>query len=129
MGLEMGLRDRTHGMERSSNSDELARVAELFGLVADTTRAGVLYALSGSKELTLQALVTAVDASENSVAGAVRALRGADIIRSRRRHGVTVYSLRDADVADLLRTAAASQPTVPVAPARRRTGSRLSVRR
>lgn len=125
----MGFRDRSHGMERLSNSDDLGRVAELFGLVADTTRAGVLYALSESKELTLLALVTAVDASEDAVAGAVRVLRGADIIRSRRRHGVTVYSLRDADVAHLLRTAAASQQMVPVSPARRRTGPRLSVRR
>lgn len=112
-----------------SGLDELSRVAELFGLVADRTRAGILYALSEAEGLTLPELVRTVDSEEEMVIGALRSLRGARMIRSRRHRGVAVYSLRDGDIADLLQMAAVSAQEVAYVPARRRSMCRLSTRR
>lgn len=115
--------------QTQSGLDELSRVAELFGLVADRTRAGILYALSESEGLTLPELVRTVDSEEELVVGALRSLRTARMIRSRRHRGVAVYSLQDRDIADLLHMAAASAQVVADVPARRRSTSRLSTRR
>lgn len=112
-----------------SGADELGRVAELFGMVADRTRAGVLYALSDAGELTLAELATAVDAPERSVLGALRPLRVARMIQTRRRSDDVLYSLRGSDVRDLLHKAAVNVAERPAGPVRRRAQSRMSVRR
>lgn len=112
-----------------SGADELGRVAELFGVVADKTRAAVLYALSESEELTLPELASAVNASEHSVMVALRALRVARMIHSRRPHDVVLYSLRDRDVRSLLHMAAVTSREAPMAASRRRASTRLSARR
>lgn len=104
-------------------------MAELFGMVADRTRAGILYALSDAGELTLAELTTAVDAREGSVLGALRTLRGARMIHTRRHSDEVLYSLRGSDLRDLLHKAAVNVAERPAGPERRRASSRMSVRR
>ncbi|MEX2586476.1 MAG: hypothetical protein WD602_00590 [Actinomycetota bacterium] len=116
-------------IQTSSQADELGRVAELFGLVADKTRAGILYALSESGELAFAHLVAQIDASEKQLTGALRALRVSGMVRSRRHRGTVLYSLRDGDIAELLHVAAISTQEALVGPVRRRSGSRLPARR
>lgn len=61
MGVVMEFRRQIPPVQqRRSSADELSRLAELFGLVADRTRAAILYTLSDSKELTASQLVAAV---------------------------------------------------------------------
>lgn len=129
MGVVMEFRGQTPPLQQTrSSADELSRVAELFGLVADRTRAAILYALSDSKELTASQLITAVDASEDAVMRSLGALRGARMVHSRRYLGTVLFSLADADLADLLRMAALRSQEVPVEPVRRRSMSRAPAR-
>ncbi|MBW3590259.1 MAG: ArsR family transcriptional regulator [Actinobacteria bacterium] len=124
MGFVMEFRGQTPPLQQSrSSADELSRVAELFGLVADRTRAAILYALSDSKELTASQLITAVEASEDAVIGCLRVLRGARMVHSRRYRGAVLYSLADGDLADLLQMAALRSQEVPVEPVGRRSMS------
>lgn len=129
MGVVMEFEALTPPLQQTrSSADELSRVAELFGLVADRTRAAILYALSDSKELTASELITAVEASEDTVIRCLRVLRGAGMVHSRRYRGAVLYSLADGDIVDLLRMAALRSQEVPVEPVRRRSMSRLSAR-
>lgn len=126
MGVVMESRAPTPPLRQTRSSvDELSRVAELFGLVADRTRAAILYALSDSKELTASQLTTAVEAPEDAVVRSLRTLRGARMVHSRRYGGTVLYSLADGDLADLLQMAALHSQEIPVEPVRRRPMSRL----
>ncbi len=81
---------------------EAARVAELFRLMGDPTRVGILYALREAGELCVRDLSLLVGMSETAVSHALRLLRTARIVRRRRASRMAFYSLDDAHVSNLL---------------------------
>lgn len=56
-------------------ADAVARIADLFRLLGDTTRARILYALLEGGELCVCDLAAAVEAAESTVSHALRLLR------------------------------------------------------
>jgi ArsR family transcriptional regulator, lead/cadmium/zinc/bismuth-responsive transcriptional repressor len=81
------------------------RVAELFRLLGDHTRTSILYALLEAGELSVGELAAAVGASETSASHALRLLRTARVVRSRRDGRAVFYSLQDPHVRMLLELA------------------------
>ena len=88
--------------ERLVDRDEAARLAEQFKLLADPTRARLLYALLEAGELCVCDLAETVGTPESSVSHALRLLRTAGIVRNRRDGRMIYYSLADAHVRMLL---------------------------
>jgi ArsR family transcriptional regulator, lead/cadmium/zinc/bismuth-responsive transcriptional repressor len=82
--------------------DEASRVTELFRLLGDPNRVRMLYALAEAGELCVSDLAAVVDAPEYSVSHALRLLRTAGIVRSRRSGRMIYYSLDDEHVRLLL---------------------------
>jgi DNA-binding transcriptional ArsR family regulator len=78
------------------------RVTELFRLLGDQTRVRILYALVEAGELCVCDLAAVVGAPETSVSHALRLLRTAGVVRSRRGGRMVFYSLTDAHVRLLL---------------------------
>ena len=87
---------------RLVSQDEGARLAELFRLLGDATRARLLYALLEAGELCVCDLAAAVDQPETNVSHALRLLRTAGVVRARRAGRRIHYSLDDAHVRMLL---------------------------
>jgi DNA-binding transcriptional ArsR family regulator len=83
-------------------SEEVARLAALFRLLGDSTRVRILFALLEAGELCVCDLAEAVEAPGTSVSHALRLLRTAGIVRSRRAGRMIHYSLHDAHVRMLL---------------------------
>ena len=81
---------------------EAARLADLFKLLADPTRARLLHALLEAGELCVCDLAETVEMPESSVSHALRLLRTAGIVRNRRAGRMIYYSLDDAHVRLLL---------------------------
>jgi DNA-binding transcriptional ArsR family regulator len=81
---------------------ETVRIAELFRLIGDPTRVGILYALKEGKELCVRDISLLVGMSETAVSHALRILRTARIVRRRRASRMAFYSLDDAHVSNLL---------------------------
>jgi DNA-binding transcriptional ArsR family regulator len=81
---------------------EATRLAELFKLLGDPTRARLLYALLEHGELNVLALSEAIDVPESTVSHALRLLRTAGIVRNRRSGRLIYYSLDDDHVRQLL---------------------------
>lgn len=88
--------------ERLVPFDEAVRLAELFRLLGEPTRARILYALLEGGELCVCDLAAVVDVPESSVSHALRLLRTAGIVRNRRDGRVIHYSLDDSHVRLLL---------------------------
>ena len=82
--------------------DEAARLADLFRLLGDPTRARILFALLEGGELCVCDIADAVDTAESTVSHALRLLRTAGIVRNRRAGRMIHYSLDDAHVRMLL---------------------------
>ncbi|HEX5157111.1 MAG TPA: metalloregulator ArsR/SmtB family transcription factor [Ktedonobacterales bacterium] len=72
---------------------QLAIVVEMFGALADPTRARMLYALT-TGELCVRDLALVVGVSESAVSHQLRLLRERRMIRSRRK-GTTIYYALD----------------------------------
>lgn len=89
-------------VERSLPADEVVRVTALFRLLGDATRVRLLYALVEAGELCVCDLAAVVGAPETSVSHALRLLRTAGIVRTRRDGRMVYYSLTDAHVRLLL---------------------------
>lgn len=89
-------------LERSLPADEVVRVTELFRLLGDPTRVRLLYALVEAGELCVCDLAAVVGVPESSVSHALRLLRTAGIVRTRRDGRMVYYSLTDAHVRLLL---------------------------
>ena len=70
----------------------LAVIAELFGALADPTRARILYALS-TGELCVRDLALVTQVSESAVSHQLRTLRGRRLVRSRREGTIIYYAL------------------------------------
>ena len=88
--------------DRLIDAGEAGRLAELFKLLGDPTRARLLHALLEAGELCVCDLAEAVGTPESSVSHALRLLRTAGIVRNRRAGRLIYYSLDDAHVRLLL---------------------------
>lgn len=80
---------------RVLDPDEAGHLAGLLGLLADPTRARVLYALDLVEELCVGDLALALDASEDAVGYALRVLRTAGLVSTRRDGRVVFYRLSE----------------------------------
>jgi DNA-binding transcriptional ArsR family regulator len=88
--------------ERMITGLEATRVTELFRLLGDPNRVRMLYALAEAGELCVCDLAAVVEVAEHSVSHALRLLRTAGIVRSRRSGRMVYYALDDAHVRLLL---------------------------
>ncbi|TDE46473.1 ArsR family transcriptional regulator [Nonomuraea mesophila] len=88
--------------DRLVTSEEATRLAELFRLLGDPTRARLLYALLEAGELCVCDLADAVEVTDTAVSHALRLLRTAGIVASRRAGRMIYYRLADAHVRMLL---------------------------
>ncbi|MGH0032454.1 MAG: ArsR/SmtB family transcription factor [Myxococcota bacterium] len=87
---------------RLPREHEIEGLAGLFRLLGDATRARLLYALLEAGELCVCDLAASIDASETTVSQALRLLRTAGVVRSRRAGRMMHYRLDDAHVRMLL---------------------------
>ena len=95
--------DRVAAARRRLPADgELAGLTDLFRLLGDPTRARLLYALLEAGELCVCDLAAAIAATETTVSQALRLLRTAGVVRSRRTGRRIHYRLEDAHVRMLL---------------------------
>ena len=78
--------------------DEAGGLAEMFRLLGDPTRVRILFTLLESDELCVSDIAVAVETSETKVSQAMRLLRGAGVVRSRRDGRNVHYRLDDAHV-------------------------------
>ena len=78
---------------RLIDSEEAGRLAGLLGLLADPTRVRILYALDLVDELCVGDLALALEASEDSVGYALRVLRTAGLVSTRKDGRVVFYRL------------------------------------
>lgn len=75
---------------RRLDVDDAGRLAGIMGLLADPTRARILYALDAVDELCVGDIAMALEATEDSVGYGLRVLRTAGLV-SPRRQGRTVF--------------------------------------
>ncbi len=78
---------------RLIDKDEAGRLAGLLGLLADPTRARILYALDLVDELCVGDLALALESTEDSVGYAPRVLRTAGLVSTRKDGRVVYYRL------------------------------------
>ena len=87
---------------RLPDAEAFGRTADLFRLLGDPTRVALLHALAEGGELCVCDLAEAIGVSENVVSQAMRLLRTADVVRTRREGRRIHYRLADAHVRMLL---------------------------
>ncbi len=80
---------------RLLDPEEAARLAGLMGLLADPVRARILYALDLVEELCVGDLALALGASDDAVGYALRLLRTAGLVSTRKQGRVVYYRLSD----------------------------------
>lgn len=83
-------------------AEELSRVASVFKLLGDPTRARLLYALLEAGELCVCDLAAATSTAEATVSQALRLLRASRVVTGRREGRNVFYRLSDAHVRLLL---------------------------
>jgi DNA-binding transcriptional ArsR family regulator len=88
--------------DRLVTPEEATRLAELFRLLGDPTRARLLYALLEAGELCVCDLSDVVEVTDTAVSHALRLLRTAGIVASRRAGRMIYYRLADGHVRMLL---------------------------
>lgn len=88
--------------QRLPDRNTHVETAELFRLLGDPTRVAILHALLVGGELCVCDLAEVVGVGENIVSQAMRLLRAADIVRTRRDGRRIHYRLADAHVRMLL---------------------------
>jgi DNA-binding transcriptional ArsR family regulator len=82
--------------KRLPSLDEASRLASLLSLIADPIRLRILYALDVTDELCVGDLALALDANEDQVTYALRLLRAAGLVLTRKA-GRVVYNRLAAD--------------------------------
>lgn len=99
-----GPRDATTSGSRSPalGDDEVVAVAGMFRMLADVTRTRILLALVDAGELHVSAIAAVVDRPETSVSHALRLLRAAGMVKSRRAGRSIHYSVADDYVRQIL---------------------------
>lgn len=80
---------------RLLDEDEAGRLAGLLGLLADPVRARVIYALDLVEELCVGDLALALNATPDAVSYALRILRTAGLVTTRKQGRVVFYRLAD----------------------------------
>jgi ArsR family transcriptional regulator, lead/cadmium/zinc/bismuth-responsive transcriptional repressor len=75
--------------------EEAGRLAGLLGLLADPTRARILYALDVVEELCVGDIAMALQATEDSVGYGLRVLRTAGLVTPRKEGRTVFYRLSD----------------------------------
>jgi DNA-binding transcriptional ArsR family regulator len=80
-----------------------AQLAEIFGALADTTRAKIVHLLL-QQELCTCDLAALVGISESGVSQHLRILRNLRLVKFRRAGKLVYYSLDDAHIASIVRT-------------------------
>lgn len=90
-----------HHPEPLSSSDAI-RIAEMFRMIGDPTRTRILYLLLDRGEQYVSQIAAGVEASETSVSHALRLLRTAHMVSSRREGRHIAYALADHHVRELL---------------------------
>lgn len=88
--------------ERLVTRAEAGRLAEMFRLLGDPTRARLLYALLEAGELCVCDLAATVEVPETSVSHALRLLRASHVVCARRDGRMMYYRLDDQHVRMLL---------------------------
>lgn len=94
--------ERVAALRTKIDPDEATRLADLFRLLGDPTRARILFALLEAGELCVCDISETVGTPESTVSHALRLLRTAGIVRNRRDGRTVHYSLDDAHVRMLL---------------------------
>lgn len=80
---------------RALDVDEAGRLVGMLGLLADPTRARILYALDVVDELCVGDIAMALEATEDSVSYGLRVLRTAGLVTFRKEGRVVYYRLAD----------------------------------
>ncbi len=84
-----------HARSRLPNADDAARLTGLLSLMADPVRLRLIYALDIVEELCVGDLALALDVSEDSVSYALRLLRTAGLVLTRKEGRVVFNRLAD----------------------------------
>lgn len=84
-----------HARGRLPSRDEAAQLTSVLSLMADPTRARVLFALDMVEELCVGDLALALETSEDAVGYALRLLRTAGLVINRKQGRVVYYRLAD----------------------------------
>ena len=92
--------------DRLLPAEEIGKLTELFKLFGDATRLRILYALVEAGELCVGDISAVVDAPETSVSHALRLLRMAGVVRSRKDGRMAYYAIEDHHVRLVLDLAA-----------------------
>ena len=77
---------------------EAVALAERFKLLADPTRLRMIHTLVEAGELCVNAIASAVDASESATSHQLRQMRLAGLVRSRRDGREVMYAIADSHV-------------------------------
>ncbi len=91
-----------HARSRLPSADDAARLTSLLSLMADPVRLRLIYALDVAEELCVGDLALALEVSEDSVSYALRLLRTAGLVMTRKA-GRVVYNRLAEDFAKPLR--------------------------
>lgn len=81
--------------QRGIAAEDAARLSSLLSLLADPARARILYALDLVEELCVGDLALALELSEDAVSYALKLLRTAGLVRTRKQGRVVFYRLAD----------------------------------
>ena len=84
-----------HARSRLPNAEDAARLTGLLSLMADPVRLRLIYALDIVEELCVGDLALALDVSEDSVSYALRLLRTAGLVRTRKDGRIVFNRLAD----------------------------------
>ena len=84
-----------HARARLPSRDEAAQLTSVLSLMADPTRARVLFALDLVEELCVGDLALALESNEDAVGYALRLLRTAGLVVNRKQGRVVDYRLAD----------------------------------
>lgn len=84
-----------HARARLPSRDEAAQLTSVLSLMADPTRARVLFALDLVEELCVGDLALALESNEDAVGYALRLLRTAGLVVNRKKGRVVYYRLAD----------------------------------
>lgn len=84
-----------HARERGISAEDASRLASLLSLLSDPSRARILYALDLVEELCVGDLALALDLSEDAVSYALKLLRTAGLVATRKQGRVVFYRLAD----------------------------------
>ena len=84
-----------HARARLPSREDAAQLTSVLSLMADPTRARVLFALDVVEELCVGDLALALESNEDAVGYALRLLRTAGLVTNRKQGRVVYYRLAD----------------------------------